>query len=258
MYATVFHYKLFYILIIIAIPGLLMYIPKLVKQLGDNTGKVFLFGNKSYATVAIVAQAMLAVCIFTMAGVWLSAAINSRFVFFEAIAQGRLIAESLRYQIGPALLYGGIVGLLFVAIYYFIIRPGLSSNNRRALELFRKKIPVYSRLAFEPIFDEIVFRWGVQSILTWVAVQFFAVSDATMWVAITLTALFYGAAHLPVYRAAGADTTQLKISATIIALYLLPSLAFGALFWKVGLASAILGHMVFAGIVKTADTYVKT
>ena len=264
MYATGFHYQLFFILLIIALPGLILYLPKMVKELAGNTGKIFLYGNHSngrVVTTAVAGQALITLCIFSMAGVWLSPAIHARFVFFEAIAQGRLISKAFEYQVIPALIYGSVVAFLFIAAYYFLLRPDLPGQSRNALEKFRRNITMLRRVAFEPIFDEVVFRWGVQSIFTWVAVQFFAVSALSMWIAIIFTALFYGAAHLPVYRAAGAEPMQRKSTLAlqtktvlaVVVLYFPLSVACGVLFWKVGLLAAILAHMTFTVIVKVAD-----
>jgi membrane protease YdiL (CAAX protease family) len=83
------------------------------------------------------------------------------------------------------------------------------------------------------------------SLLAWIGLQLTgSASDVVIWSAIALAGLVFAVGHIPSYTAAGCRRTPLMLVATI-SLNLWASLLFGWLFWRYGLASAILAHALF-------------
>jgi membrane protease YdiL (CAAX protease family) len=62
-----------------------------------------------------------------------------------------------------------------------------------------------------------------------------------MWIAISLAALLFGLAHLPATRAVGLPMSPLVIARAIV-LNGIGGVAFGWLYWKRGLESAMIAH----------------
>ena len=91
--------------------------------------------------------------------------------------------------------------------------------------------------------EEVWLRLGVMTTLAWVLVRALGQQDLTpriAWTAITISALAFGAIHLPQLAAAGA-ATPIGITATMLGNALV-GIACGWLFWKHGIVSAILAH----------------
>ncbi len=93
------------------------------------------------------------------------------------------------------------------------------------------------------IAEEVWLRLGVMTILAWILVRSLGHHDLTpriAWTAIAVSALAFGAIHLPQLMAAGA-ATSFGIAGTMLG-NILVGIACGWLFWKYGIISAITAH----------------
>jgi hypothetical protein len=91
--------------------------------------------------------------------------------------------------------------------------------------------------------EEVWVRLGVLTILAWILVRALGQHELTpglAWIAIVVSALAFGAIHLPQLAAAGA-ATSIGIIATMLGNSLV-GIACGWLFWKHGIISAIVAH----------------
>jgi hypothetical protein len=91
--------------------------------------------------------------------------------------------------------------------------------------------------------EEVWLRLGVMTILAWVLVRALGHHELTpriAWAAIAISALAFGAIHLPQLAAAGA-ATSFGIAGTMLG-NILVGIACGWLFWKHGIISAIAAH----------------
>jgi hypothetical protein len=91
--------------------------------------------------------------------------------------------------------------------------------------------------------EEVWLRLGVMTILSWFLVRARGQHDLTpriAWTAIAVSALAFGAIHLPQLAAAGA-ATSFGIAGTMLGNTLV-GIACGWLFWKHGILSAIAAH----------------
>ena len=93
-----------------------------------------------------------------------------------------------------------------------------------------------------------MFRWGVMSVVAWLAVSVVGMpASLGMWVAIVVAGLLFGLGHLPGAMAVGVKITKLIVTMAI-ALNMVVALAFGWLFWQHGLLAAIIAHAMVHAI----------
>lgn len=98
------------------------------------------------------------------------------------------------------------------------------------------------RLAMGGVAEEVMFRWGVMSVVAWVAISVGGLPPVSgMWTAIVAAGLLFGVGHLPGVAAAGVRITRIIVAAAVV-LNTVVALAFGWLFWQYGLLAAIVAH----------------
>ncbi len=98
------------------------------------------------------------------------------------------------------------------------------------------------RLLMGGVAEEVMFRWGVMSVVAWLAVSVIGMPAGWgMWVAIVVAGLLFGVGHLPGVAAVGVKITR-RIVAIVITLNMVVALPFGWLFWQQGLLAAIVAH----------------
>lgn len=95
------------------------------------------------------------------------------------------------------------------------------------------------------ITEEIVLRYGLLTLLVWVAWKLRSTADGRptaggVWVAILLTSLAFGAAHLPT-TAAVVELTPVVVARALI-LNGLGGVVFGWLYWRRDLVAAMVAH----------------
>lgn len=103
-------------------------------------------------------------------------------------------------------------------------------------------------LLYGGIAEEILLRWGLMSLVIWVLARAFpgraarggTPSAALAWTGIVVAAAVFAAGHLPALALAVEPTGA--IVARTLALNLLAGLAYGWLYWRHGLESAMVAH----------------
>ena len=110
-----------------------------------------------------------------------------------------------------------------------------------------------SGILYGGITEELLMRWGLLTLLTWAGTRAVGNADsgpspAVVWSAITLTALIFGAGHLPATAAVAPLTGPLVARALV--LNGLFGIGAGWLYWRRSLEAAMAahatGHVVFA------------
>jgi membrane protease YdiL (CAAX protease family) len=98
-------------------------------------------------------------------------------------------------------------------------------------------------LAFESsILEEVAFRLFAMSVLAWLAARLLRGHRAAWVIALVVSALLFGAAHLPAWLAAAQATIGLV--GGVLLLNGVGGLLLGWIFWRWGLPYAILCHFV--------------
>lgn len=92
--------------------------------------------------------------------------------------------------------------------------------------------------------EEVMLRLGLMTILAWIGVKLAGdsqLSPAVGWTANVVTALAFGALHLPLAAAMG-DLTASVVVRTLM-LNVIAGLVFGWLYWRRGLLAAVVAHV---------------
>lgn len=244
-----FNWSLFGLLIAICIPGLIISIPRLIEALQTTIQANLRPGQKLPSQTVLVGvsimQNLVIIAVASAIGTVLAPRIGLHAPFFEAFVAGKPVWPPLEPQLIPTLVVGIGGALLFVVVYYGVVRSRLDARTLKISEYLRQRLGIWGRLLYGGIVEEVLTRWGLMSLLIWVGVSLFGdTTSSIVWTAIVITGILFGLGHLPSHLAMGCQKTPLFIGA-VIGLNLWASLLFGWLFWQYGLLAAMLAHMLF-------------
>lgn len=244
-----FDVKLWLLLVLITLPGIIVILPgswrSMEKTIVANLKPGQAMPSRTVLLVASFAQSTLLSVLFAGLGTWLAPRVGVAAPFFTAIAEGTAAWPALQPQLLPALGWGVLGSLPFLLAYYGFFRPRLDAHTVEHMEGLRLTLGLPGRLLYGGIYEEVFTRWGLQVVFMWLfGLIAGGATSVTLWSAIVVTGLIFGALHLPSYIAAGSRPTPLFIAASLT-LNLWASLIFGWLLWQHGLAAAMIGHMLF-------------
>lgn len=185
---------------------------------------------------AAQSAALLALAVW--AGLALASRVGLGSPVLEAVVEG-----SERPAVGPVIAAGaagGLAGGLSLV--------GLDRLAPAALAHLRGTLspPLEVRLLYGGITEELLVRWGLMSVLLWLVWVGFQrrtgrPSTGLVWLAIVVSALLFGAGHLPIAGALAGG-----LSRAVVAYVVMANAAFGVLagflFYRYGLEAAILAH----------------
>jgi membrane protease YdiL (CAAX protease family) len=192
-------------------------------------------------SLASLAQSGLLLALAVWAGVTLAPKVGLRASAFEAAVTARPIAPALRPQLLPGLVAGVLGGILL-----FVISRYAPAAIMEVQERFSP--PLLARVLYGGITEEILLRWGFMTALVWLAWRFLqhrrgAPRTGYVWLAIAVSAVAFGAGHLP-----AAQMLTGALNATVVAFVVGANTAFGLLFgylyWRHGLESAMIAHLL--------------
>jgi hypothetical protein len=244
-----FDWLLFLVLVLVSLPGLLIAIPNLMRRL-EKTAVDRLPPDKSLPPRAVIVaatliQSTLLVAAASAAGTALAPRVGLAAPFFEALVSGQPLWAAVAAQLLPALILGIGGALVIVAAYYLFFRPRLDRKTVHSMEALRLDLGLWARLLYGGIVEEVLFRWGVMTLLAWVGAMLLGgATPAVMWAVILLSGVLFGIGHLPSYRLAGCQVTPLFLGLMIV-LNLWATLICGWLFWRYGLLAAMIAHMLY-------------
>jgi hypothetical protein len=196
------------------------------------------------------AQTALLLALAVVLGVVTARKVGFRAPAFAALIGGESVALALRPQMLPGLL-GGLVGAAL--LWGFGV---LAPATIRELEAERH-VPAAVRLLYGGITEELLVRWGLMSLITWMLWRLVhggrgRVSAAVVLIAIFLSAVLFGAGHLPV-MAALIGTMTPGIAAYVVSANAVFGCVAGWLYWRHGLESAMLAHVSAHALVLAAQ-----
>lgn len=193
-------------------------------------------------SLAGIFQSALLLAAAVWAGVRLAPAVGLHAPLFEAAAMPRpFVAPAL----GPPLLAGLVAGVPGGCLLYASLRS--SPDALRNLSQ-RFNPPLFGRVLYGGLTEEVLLRWGVMTALVWLAWRFLQgrrgpVRPALVWIAIVASAFVFGLGHLPL-----AFTLVGRLDPAIVMFVTGLNTAFGVifgyLFWRWGLESAMIAHAV--------------
>lgn len=225
-----------------------VYLPDLVTAFGDDPAEL-----PWWLPFAAALQGSILLALAAAAGAGLAPKVGLHAPIVEAFASGRPAGVALRPQLLP-----GFVG----AALGTALLLGLTAVAPDAISGLQDRFdpPLWLRVLYGGITEEILIRWGVMTAAVWVGWRFVQRRDGVprptvVWSAIVGSALLFGASHLP---AAAGLTGALTLP--VVVYVVLGNAVFGIvagwLYWKKGLEAAVLAHLgTHVGVVALATVF---
>ena len=193
-------------------------------------------------SLASLAQSAVLVALAVWSGVALAPKVGLRAPAFEAAATAQSIASALRPQFVPGLVAGTLAGAALFAIGGYASPAALAEVQQRFT------LPILARVLYGGVTEELLLRWGLMTALVWLAWRLLQRRSAApravyIWLAIVLSALLFGAGHLP-----AAAMLIGKLTGDVVLFVIGVNAAFGVLFgylyWRYGLEAAMIAHAI--------------
>jgi membrane protease YdiL (CAAX protease family) len=191
-------------------------------------------------SLASLAQSSVLLALAVWSGVALAPRVGLRAPAFEAAVTGRSVASALRPQLLPGLVAGVAGGAALFAVGGYAAPAALAEVQQRFA------LPILARLLYGGITEEVLLRWGLMTALVWLAWRLLqrrsgAPRAASAWLAIVVSALLFGAGHLPAAAVLVGELTG-ELVLFVVGVNAAFGVLFGFLFWRYGLEAAIIAH----------------
>ncbi len=185
---------------------------------------------------------LIAVCV----GQYLAPKVGLGAPLVDAVLAGGAVTAVLRRIIPLASLAGGASALVIVAFGAFV-SPEIGRAWSLGARLSAFEMPLITKLLYGGITEELLTRWGLVSLFAWLGWRLSGRPDglknSIFWIAIAGSALLFALGHLPLLMLI-TPNPQLWLVAAVLLGNAIPGILFGWLFWRKGIESAILAHML--------------
>lgn len=223
----------------IGIASVLPLIPNLISLTGEAPPiPVFALQVISFA------QSCVLLIITVGLGLWLAPKVNLQTPIIDALLKSSASMPQLAPLVISALI-GGVIGGTLIVLVYTGMSPALPETFLSNADLF--KLPVVTRLLYGGITEELLIRWGVMTVLVFALSRIFWNNrpDAALpyVLGIAISALLFAVGHLPVTSLLAETLTAPLIGYVLVGNSLFGFIA-GYLYWKQGLETAIVAHMI--------------
>ncbi len=242
-----FDVPLFMLISLAAVVAIVLVVPRQVKGIlshrGDITTPVPMVIAGATAQQSLFAVGLAA------AGTALAHRTGFEAPWFAAVSHGEgLGLGEAAAQLPAALIVGAVSTSVFLLAYYRVLRPRMAVPDVARTEGLRNSMGLFGRLLVGGVAEEVMFRWGVMSVMAWLAISVVGMpAGPGMWTAIVVAGMLFGLGHLPGAMAVGVEITKLIVVGAI-ALNMVVALAFGWLFWQYGLLAAIVAHALLHAV----------
>lgn len=177
-------------------------------------------------------------------GLWLAPKVNLKTPLIDSLLSSNASKPVLTSRLIWALT-GGVLGGILIVLVYAVMSPALPETFLSNANQF--KLPVVTRLLYGGITEELLIRWGLMTVLVFGFSRIFWKNQPEAAIpyllGIAISAVLFAVGHLPVTSLL-ADT----LTAPLIVYVLLGNSLFGFiagyLYWKQGLETAIIAHMI--------------
>jgi membrane protease YdiL (CAAX protease family) len=243
-----FDFTLYALLVFASIPGILITVPNQARRLAEviaQRNSEPRSTSTNHFVIANLTQSVLFVLVTAAVGTALAHRAGLEAPVFVSLTSNSPLWPALHPQLVPAMLGGTLGALVHILLYYAVFRPRLDEQTRSISERLLLQMGIVARVLFGGIFEEILFRWGIMSLLAWLGFKLIGVvTPLIIWSAILLSGLLFGLSHIPGALAIGAKKTPVLWTSALV-MNLWGSIVFGWLFWQYGLFSAMMGHALF-------------
>ncbi|HXD31663.1 MAG TPA: CPBP family intramembrane glutamic endopeptidase [Pyrinomonadaceae bacterium] len=202
-----------------------------------------------------IIQTTILLSIAVLVGVVLAHRVGLSSPAAEAAAGRRNLVAAFKPQIVPGLV-GGLAGGIAIPLTWLLWRPFLPPTFVTRAEQLNRSLPFPTRLLYGGLTEELLLRWGVMTLLVWLAwrlLQKGRGKPRTIWFvcAIIISSVIFGLGHLPVVTALAVNFTVAIVGYIVFANSLFGLIA-GYLYWKRGLEAAVIAHMSAHVVIITA------
>jgi hypothetical protein len=233
----------------VGVISLLPVLPSLVSNLSDgNLPPIWLL------LVGTTLQTGLMLAVAVLIGLFLAPQVGLGAPVARAVVKRESVMAALRPQIRPGIV-GGVIGGAGISVVAWLFLPLLPEEFIAAgREL---SLPLPARMLYGGISEEILMRWGFMTLLVWLPYRFLKKRQGDppagyFVAAIALSAVVFGLGHLPVARVLSPVVTVPLVIYIVTANALFGFVA-GFLYWRRGLESAMIAHMVAHIIMVSAE-----
>ena len=184
-------------------------------------------------------QPTLLVIAFAALGAWMAPRVGLDSPAVREWAAGQPWWPSLKLQLPAGLAAGLLTGGLLILFWQAI--GSLAGADR----LLQFQMPLVTKLLYGGIVEELLLRWGLMSLLVWLAWRIGGsgrvVASWCYWTGAALAAALFAAGHLPLLYFLLPDPPSSMV-VLVLAGNAVPGLLFGWLYWKRGLEAAMIAH----------------
>ncbi len=241
--------KTFLALMALGVPGVVALIPMARSQVEALPLEMLELPVALTVALALL-NSLILLAIAVAVGTLLAHRVGLRSLVAERVRQGTAIWPQLRPHI-PLAVAGGLILSVVILGLDALINP--FAGTELAGGLAGGEAPTIGELLsqlllgvlYGGIVEELLLRWGLMSLLVWIGWRVAQRGQgvprpALVWTAIVLTALLFGAGHLPALASMVA-LTPLIVVRTVL-LNALGGVLFGWLFWRRSLEAAMVAH----------------
>lgn len=197
--------------------------------------------------VLSIIQPTVLLAVAVLVGVVFAPRVGLSSPFAESIAAGRPAIAALRSQLVPGVL-GGLIGSGLILVTAAAFRQLLTADAIERIGVFGALVPLPTRLLYGGITEELLLRWGFMTLVVWIGWRLFQKrqdkpTSITFVVGILLSSLVFAIGHLPIAVMLFGEPTAAIVFFVIVANSAFGIVA-GYLYWKFGLESAMIAHML--------------
>lgn len=246
-----FNWKVLFILWAAVIFGVIAVIPYSLELQGSALNNLDLPISLPALIAIQIVQSALLFGLLIAAGLFFAGRIGLGTPILDAWVRGEVVIDKVRAILPVSILVGVMAGLLIIGLDLVIFQPALLrelGDSANAFDLENTQPAAWKGFLasfYGGIVEEVLLRLFLMSFLAWVG-KFVSQTPegypttTVLWTANILAAVIFGLAHLPA-TATLIPLTPLVITRAIL-LNGLGGVAFGWLYWKRGLESAMVAH----------------
>jgi hypothetical protein len=211
------------------------------------------FSEQDLKLLSLINPSILLI-VAVVVGLFLYEQVKLQVPFLEKILTGKepgyTFVGQLRYGIA-----GGVIAGISILVVSALFTASLPEEFVELGSRFKPSPAM--RLVYGGITEEILVRFGLMTFVAWGMYKIFKKLQAAIyWAGILIAALMFALGHLPIAFAAVANPSAGLI--TYIMLGNLPGgIIFGWLYWKKGLESAMVAHILTHLLLMTAELFIK-
>lgn len=200
-------------------------------------------------------QPAIIVSISVLVGVTFASKVGLSSPVAEALAGGGQAKMAFARQFIPGIV-GGLAGGIVIVVIAMIWKPFLPPEIVTRIGELGKLLPIPTRLLYGGVTEEILLRWGLMTLILWLPWRFLQKGQdkpkpAFIVGAIVVSSVIFGLLHLPIAFVFIPEGNLALTTYVIIANSAFGLIA-GYLYWKKGLESAMIAHMLTHVLMLTA------